>query len=57
MQPDAYERWLNRKAMAHCKRDRGRGHALAARVLYKEAIHVAVLVSEGCDAYTGEILN
>jgi hypothetical protein len=57
VKPDVYERWLNRKAMAHCKRDRGRGHALATRALYKEAIHAAVLLSQGRDAYTGEALN
>src|SRR5262245_26915547 len=54
---EAYERWLGRKAMAHCKRDRKRGSKTATRALYKEAIHAAVLLSEGRDAYTGEQLN
>ncbi|MFG6490525.1 hypothetical protein ACG04R_27930 [Roseateles sp. BYS78W] len=57
--PEAYERWLNRKAMAHVKRDRGRGHSTdtATRALYKEAIHAAVVLSGGRDAYTGEQLD
>ena len=36
--PEAYERWLGRKAMAHVKRDRRRGNAAATRALYKAAI-------------------
>jgi hypothetical protein len=55
--PDAYERWLKRKAMAHFKRDQGRGHPAATRALYKGAIHTAVLLSDGRDAYTGEQLH
>ena len=55
--PDTYERWLARKAAAHCKRDRSRGCAGVTQSLYKEAIHAAVLLSEGRDAYTGEWLN
>lgn len=56
---EAYERWLGRKAMAHVKRDRGRGHSPEAvtRALYKEAIHAAVVLSGGVDAYTGEKLD
>jgi hypothetical protein len=50
--PDTYERWLARKAAAHCKRDRSRGCAGVTQSLYKEAIHAAVLFSEGRDAYT-----
>ena len=57
VQPEVYERWLNRKAMAHVKRDRKRGHLAAIRAQYKEAIHAAVLVSGGKDAYTGEKLD
>ena len=53
---DAYERWLRRKAMAHVKRDRKRGRTCAV-ALYKEAIHGAVVLSDGNDAYTGEMLN
>jgi len=57
--PEAYERWLGRKAMAHVKRDRGRGHNEegTTRALYKEAIHAAVVLSGGVDAYTGEKLH
>lgn len=57
--PEAYERWLGRKAIAHMKRDRARGHdaGKVTRSLYKEAIHAAVLVSGGLDAYTGEKLR
>lgn len=57
--PEAYERWLGRKAMAHVKRDRARGHGAdgVTRALYKEAIHAAVVLSGGCDAYTGETLH
>ena len=54
--PEAYERWLSRKAAAHVKRDRKRGHSCAGAA-YKEAIHAAVLVSGGRDAYTGEELR
>jgi len=55
--PDAYEKWLGRKAMAHVKRDSNRGHSMATVALYKEAIHAAVVLSEGLDAYTGEQLD
>lgn len=54
--PEAYERWLQRKAAAHVKRDRGRGRTVT-RPLYKEAIHEAVILSNGCDGYTGESLD
>jgi len=52
----AYERWLDRKAIAHMRRDRLRGHT-CTRATYKEAIHLAVLASEGKDHYTGEALD
>lgn len=55
--PDAYERWLGRKARAHVKRDLNRGYSTATYALYKEAIHAAVILSEGRDAYTGERLD
>jgi hypothetical protein len=57
--PEAYERWLDRKAIAHVRRDRGRGRASdsVTRPLYKEAIHAAVVLSGGLDAYTGEQLH
>lgn len=56
---EAYERWLGRKASAHVRRDRGRDHHpdVARRSLYKEAIHAAVVLSGGLDAYTGEQLD
>jgi hypothetical protein len=54
--PVAYERWLERKAVAHLKRDRTRDRP-ATRPLYKEAIHAAVLQSGGRDWYTGEELD
>jgi hypothetical protein len=54
--PDKYESWLTRKASAHVKRDRKRNRS-ASVSLYKEAIHAAVLVSQGLDAYTGEQLD
>lgn len=55
--PEAYEKWLSRKAKAHVIRDRKRSHSTARVSLYKEAIHAAVLMSEGLDAYTGEELD
>jgi hypothetical protein len=54
--PEAYERWLERKAAAHLKRDRKRGRT-AMRPAYKEAIHAAVILSDGLDSYTGERLD
>jgi hypothetical protein len=52
---EVYERWLKRKAVAHVKRDRKRGRVCAVSS-YKEAIHAAVIASNGMDAYTGEQL-
>jgi len=52
-----YERWLHRKAVAHVKRDRGRGNTTATNAGYKVAIHKAVCECHGVDAYTGEALN
>lgn len=54
---DAYERWLTRKAAAHVKRDRKRDQSGVTQSLYKEAIHAAVILSQGKDAYTGETLD
>ena len=54
--PEAYERWLRRKAIAHVKRDRKRGFTCTV-ALYKEVIHGAVVLSDGKDAYTGEALD
>lgn len=53
---EAYERWLVRKAAAHVKRDRKRGHT-CADAAYRNAIHQAVIESDGHDAYTGERLD
>ena len=53
---EAYEKWLARKAAAHVKRDRKRGHTCTGST-YKEAIHAAVILSGGADAYTGEKLS
>ncbi len=50
-------RWLQRKAMAHVKRDRKRGNRAASVAEYKRAIHDAVCASEGKDAYTNERLK
>lgn len=55
--PAAYSRWLQRKASAHVKRDRKRGNTNATVSSYKQAIHAAVVASNGNDAYTGEQLN
>lgn len=54
--PLTYQRWLGRKAKAHVKRDRARGHTAATREAYMVAIHKAVIASGGLDDYTGEEL-
>lgn len=54
---EAYERWLHRKAMDHVRRDRGRGNKTATNEEYKIAIHHAVNMSNGKDAYTEEDLD
>jgi len=54
---DAYERWLRAKSVAHVVRDRNRGNAECKVAAYKEAIHTAVMKSEGLDHYTGETLQ
>ena len=53
---EAYSRWLSRKAAAHVKRDRGRGHE-CTNSTYKNLIHQAVLECGGNDFYTGEPLD
>ena len=55
--PQAYRRWLARKARGHVKRDRDRGNPSATIEEYKQAIHRAVERSEGRDAYTGRSLR
>ena len=52
-----YERWLARKAATHLKRDRKRGYEGITGALYREAIHEAVVRSNGRDAHTGEMLD
>lgn len=52
-----YRRWLDRKAQTHCQRDRGRGNLAVTKSSYKQAIHAAVLRSNGRDAYTDEELD
>jgi hypothetical protein len=56
IEPELYERWLTRKAIAHVRRDRGRERNCTV-AHYKQAIHEAVCSSEGNDAYTGEPLR
>lgn len=53
----AYSRWLHWRAIAHVKRDKKRGNTTATNEAYKVAIHQAVCVSDGKDAYTGEPLD
>src|SRR4051812_18872657 len=53
---DFYDRWLRRKAAAHVKRDRKRGHNCTISD-YKNLIHQAVIHSAGKDDYTGEQLD
>jgi hypothetical protein len=54
---ESYERWLDRKAMTHKKRDSARGNKSATKKKYKIVIHNAVEESNGKDAYTKEELN
>ena len=54
---EQYARWLERKAAAHVKRDRKRDFDGAVGAAYRDAIHQAVLLSAGRDAYTGEDLH
>jgi hypothetical protein len=55
--PKAYVKWLGRKAMEHVKCDRNRGYSTATVALHKEAIHAAVVLSEGLDGYIAEQLD
>jgi hypothetical protein len=54
---ERYERWLQRKSIAHVRRDRRRGNGSAKNVEYKAAIHDAITKSGGLDAYTKERLD
>lgn len=49
-------KWLSRKAIAHVRRDRKRGHLAASLGAYMKGIHEAVINSQGFDYYTGELL-
>jgi hypothetical protein len=53
--PETYERWLQRRAAAHVRRDQKRGFTCTSAA-YREGIQ-AVVSSEGRDAYTGEMLD
>lgn len=55
--PEQYARWLERKAAAHVRRDRKRDFDGAVGAAYRDAIHQAVVMSGGRDAYTGEDLH
>jgi hypothetical protein len=55
--PLEFDRWLEREARAHLRRDRKRGNANATGELYKAAIHEAVAISKGIDMYTGKKLR
>lgn len=52
-----YFNWLARKAQAHVRRDRKRSRQGVTGAIYRDAIHDAVLRSEGRDVYTGEDLD
>lgn len=52
-----YVRWLHRKAQAHVRRDRRRWKRTLSASAYKQAIHQAVLESDGRDFYTRERLE
>ena len=52
-----YVRWLHRKAQALARRDRKRWKQTVRTSAYKEAIHRAVLRSDGRDFYTHELLD
>ena len=55
--PLQFDKWLERKARTHLKRDRKRGNTSATRESYKMAIHSAVIRSNGRDEYTGKPLK
>jgi hypothetical protein len=51
-----YSRWLQRKAVAHVRRDRKRERSCTV-AQYKKEIHEAVCQSGGKDFYTGQELS
>ena len=54
--PEKFEKWLERKARCHVKRDRKK-KLKATRELYKSSIYNAVIQSKGLDVYTGKKLH
>ena len=52
-----YERWLQRKAAAHAKRDQKRFDDWKSGSNYRNDIHQAILQTGGKDTYTGEDLD
>ena len=54
---EVYVRWLHRKAQAHARRDRRRWKRTISQSDYKQAIHQAVLRSDGRDFYSHEPLD
>ena len=57
VEPEDYASWLKRKAAAHVKRDLKRSFSGVSGENYRDAIHAAVVRSEGLDVYTGEDLD
>ncbi len=51
-----YSRWLQRKAVAHVKRERKRARPCTV-AQHKAYIHAAICGSGGKDFYTGELLD
>lgn len=54
---EQYIGWLDSQATRHRKRDRRRGNATITREQVKRAVHAAVILSAGRDAYTGQLLD
>ena len=54
---EKYRGWLAAKAAAHARRDQGRFASWVSGAKYRDAIHAAVLASNGKDSYTGEELQ
>jgi len=52
-----YDKWIDRKARSHFKRDTKRGNKIISLEIYKVSIHQAVCDSKGVDYYTGELLD
>jgi hypothetical protein len=55
-EPGIFEKWLERKTLAHVKRDHRKG-LVSKRESYKSAIYNAVSESNGLDAYTGKAMR